>query len=325
MRLAVATLLCLFASAPALAAPAGGKTKIAVTDIKTVQGVAQGTATILSDIVVSEVARAGYSVISQADIDAMLGFEKKKSMLGCSEEASCLAEIGGALGVDYLFTGQVGKIGTRFRISLMVVDARKAVVVARAAEFTDADEDALARTSEEIVARLVKEVGALRQAAAAAAAQRPLETRPVETKREPKAPAVAKAEPDLKPRPTGGAPELPAAPSSGMSRGRKTGWWMVGGGGVLLLVGAGAGLQAKNELSKLEDSWQLDAQKYQDEYDSRSKAAKTMAIIADTSFVLGAATAGWGAWMLLRKEPGGVAVAPMALDGGAGLVAAGSF
>jgi TolB-like protein len=319
MRFSVATLLCLCAAVPAQAAPAGGKAKIAVTDIKTVQGVAQGTATILSDIVVSEVARAGYSVISQSDIDAMLGFEKKKAMLGCSEETSCLAEIGGALGVEYLVTGQVGKIGTRFRISLLVVDARRAVVVARAAEFTDADEDALARTSEEIVARLLKEVGALRQASAAAAAQRP-----VETKREPKTPVVAKAEPDLKPRPTGGAPELPA-PSGGMSRGRKTGWWMVGGGGVLLLVGAGAGLQAKNELTKLEEAWQLDAQKYQDEYDSRSKAAKTLSIIADTSFVLGAASAGWGAWMLLRKEPGGVAVAPMALDGGAGLVAAGSF
>lgn len=319
MRLAVATLLCLFASAPAQAAPAAGKARIAVTDIKTVQGVAQGTATILSDIVVSEVARAGYSVISQSDIDAMLGFEKKKAMLGCSEETSCLAEIGGALGVEYLVTGQVGKIGTRFRISLLVVDARKAVVVSRAAEFTDADEDALARTSEEIVARLLKEVGALRQASAAAA------QRPVETKRDPKTPVVAKAEPDLRPRPTGGAPELPAVPSGGMSRGRKTGWWMVGGGGVLLLVGAGAGLQAKNELTKLEEAWQLDAEMYQDEYDTRSRAAKTLSIIADTSFVLGAATAGWGAWMLLRKEPGSVTVAPLPLDGGAGLVAAGSF
>jgi hypothetical protein len=79
---------------PAVASAA--KVKVAVTEVKSVQGVAVGTATILSDIVVSEVARHGYDVISQSDISAMIGFEKQKKMLGC-DETSCLAEIGGAL------------------------------------------------------------------------------------------------------------------------------------------------------------------------------------------------------------------------------------
>jgi TolB-like protein len=173
MRLAVACLIAAV-SIPAWAAStgAGGRTKVAVTEIKNVQGVAPGTATILSDIVVSEVARRGYAVISQSDIDALLGFEKKKQMFGCAEETSCLAEIGGALGVDYLFSGQVGKIGSRFRLSLLVVDAKRAVVVARAAQFTDADEDELARTAEKMVEQLARELAALRPQGLAQAKRR---------------------------------------------------------------------------------------------------------------------------------------------------------
>lgn len=322
MRLAVATLLGVALAAPAHAA--APKVKIAVTDIKTVQGVAKGTATILSEIVVSEVARRGYAVISQGDIDSMLGFEKQKQMLGCSEETSCLAEIGGALGVEYLITGQVGKIGSRFRISLLVVDARKAVVVARAAEFTEANEDALAETSEEMVGKLLKEVAELRQASGAAAAKR-------ETKPEPAAvakaapPPTAERKPDLEARPREESPVAPATPAERARSARVRGWWMVGGGGALLLIGAGAGLQARSELSKLSDAWRLDPAKYQDEYDSRTKASRTLSIVADTSFVAGVGLAGWGTWMLLRKEPAAVTVAPVPLDGGAGLVAAGSF
>jgi TolB-like protein len=331
MRQAAATLLCMFAAATAQAAPPGGKVKVAVTDIKNVQGVAPGTATILSDIIVSEVAGEGYAVISQADIDAMLGFERKKQMLGCSEETSCLAEIGGALGVEYLFTGQVGKIGSRFRISLMIVDARKAVVVARAAQFTDADEDALAKGSEQIVGKLLEELAALRKNAAVARreAAEPKEERRVEGKAEPKKDAKKEAKSAVEqrdvplPPPPGVAEAKDDRPRPGAAR--RTGWWLVGGGGGLLLVGTGAGIQARKELTKLSEAWRWDPARYQQEYDSRTKASKTLSVIADTCFVAGAGLVGWGAWKLLRKAPPPVSFAPVPMPGGAGLVAAGSF
>ncbi|HSM92847.1 MAG TPA: hypothetical protein VLT47_08140 [Anaeromyxobacteraceae bacterium] len=317
---AVAVLLALAASAHA--APPGGRVRAAVTDIKSVQGVAPGTATILTDIVVSEVARSGFGVVSQSDIDAMLGFEKKKQMLGCSEETSCLAEIGGALGVDYLFTGQVGKIGSRFRLSLLVVDAKKASVVARAAQFTDADEDDLARTAEEMVGKLTRELWALRQA-------NPAQRAPVaEPRREPAPvaarPLPAQAKPDLAPRPPADEPS-PVGSEPSPRLGRRVGWWAVGGGGALLVAGTVAGLSARAKVNALRDGW-ADSN-YPSLYDKKSGDARAFAIIADTCFVAGLASAGWGTWLLVRKDPGAapVAVAPVPLVGGGALVASGRF
>ena len=167
MRLFLALSLLSVASA-ASAAP---RTKVAVMDVKNVQGVPDGTAAILTDIVVSEVARYGLEVVSKADIAAIVGFEKEKTLLGCSDDSNCLAEIGGALGVDYMLTGQVGQIGSRYRISLLVVATKRARVLARAALFSDHDEDDLARAAEKTVAQLIAAIRA--QEAPATAAARP--------------------------------------------------------------------------------------------------------------------------------------------------------
>ena len=51
-------------------------------------------------------------------------------MLGCTD-AVCLAEIGGALGVEYLVTGNVGKVGNRFLVNLQLIDIRQIKVVNR--------------------------------------------------------------------------------------------------------------------------------------------------------------------------------------------------
>lgn len=136
----------------ALPAVATARTKVAVMDVKNVQGVAEGTATILTDILVSEVARYGLEVVSKADITAIVGFEKEKTLLGCSDDSSCLAEIGGALGVDYMFTGQIGQIGSQYHLSFQLVDVRKARVAARSSRYAERDEDALLRATREAVA-----------------------------------------------------------------------------------------------------------------------------------------------------------------------------
>ncbi len=68
-----------------------------------------------------------FKVTSKDDLRAMISHEKEKTLLGC-EEASCLAEIGGALGVDYLVTGTVTKIETKHSIDLRLVNIKKATV-----------------------------------------------------------------------------------------------------------------------------------------------------------------------------------------------------
>jgi TolB-like protein len=149
MRRSLAILLAATLPAAAAAAP---RPRVAVMDIQPIQGVAPGTAAILTNVAADDIARAGFDVVSRTDIVNLLGFEKQKAMLGCASDASCLAEIGGALGVDYLFTGQVGQIGTQFHLSIQIADSRKARVAARTSRFVERNEDALLRATREAIA-----------------------------------------------------------------------------------------------------------------------------------------------------------------------------
>ena len=52
----------------------------------------------------------GVTTLGQTDIDDLLALGEKQQLMGC-EDMSCLAQISGALGADYLATGSVGRIG----------------------------------------------------------------------------------------------------------------------------------------------------------------------------------------------------------------------
>lgn len=134
-------------TAPTTARPVQGRKKIAVMDLKAIQGVSAGTVEILGSVVAADLARQGLDVISKSDIQAMLGFQKERQLLGCTEDAGCIAEIGGSLGVDYVLTGQVGQIGSQYNLSLLLVDSRKAKVLSRLSSFCDANEDSLVKAA----------------------------------------------------------------------------------------------------------------------------------------------------------------------------------
>lgn len=70
-----------------------------------------------------------YSVVGMAEIQAMLGFERLKDALAC-DDVACAASIGGALGVDFLLLGTVGRLGQELFISLTLMDthAQKAAM-----------------------------------------------------------------------------------------------------------------------------------------------------------------------------------------------------
>lgn len=320
--------LLLGASAASAAPHPARRVKVAVTEVKNIQGVAPGTATIISDIVVSEVARQGFDVVSQSDINAMLGFERQKRALGCSEDSSCLAEIGGALGVDYMVTGQVGQIGTRYRISVLAVDTKKARVVARAAQFCDQDEDALARAAEQTIASLLAGIrGELPPPPVAAApvapapTPQPLEARPAP--KEAKPPPSLEARPPAAPAPATAAVSAAARPEA--RRSRKAAYVTLGTGGGLVLVGLLAGAAAKAGYDDLE------ARKgdlgYPAYYAENHARVRSLAVTSDVFTGLGLATAGVGGWLWWRSRPGPeVAVAPVVTPAGdLAVVAAGRF
>jgi len=84
----------------------------------------------------------GAKLITTSDVRNMLGVEKQKKLLGCNEDSSCIAEIGGALGARYIVSGSVGKVGSQILLSAAVTDSRTARSVQRLAQ-TIPDEDAL--------------------------------------------------------------------------------------------------------------------------------------------------------------------------------------
>ncbi len=76
-----------------------------------------------------------YSVVGRSDMEAVLGFERQKDILGCSDTV-CFAEIGGALGVEQLLAVQLARADSTWLVSAKVIDVKAATpaVVARLAD-----------------------------------------------------------------------------------------------------------------------------------------------------------------------------------------------
>jgi hypothetical protein len=122
-------LLALLASFPAAASTA--RHRVAVLDVRAIGDVEARQVEGLSSLIASEVSgRSNDQVVSGADIRAMIGFERQKELLGCSE-TSCLAEIGGALGVERIVVSEVSTVGGVWLLSMSLVDIEKARTLAR--------------------------------------------------------------------------------------------------------------------------------------------------------------------------------------------------
>jgi TolB-like protein len=318
--------LALLAAAPA-APQAAARARVAVMDVRNVQGVAEGTATILTDIVVSDVATAGHDVVSRGDIAAMIGFERQKQVLGCGDETSCLAEIGGALGVDYMLTGQVGQIGSQYRISLLLVDAKKVRVAARAAEFCEKNEDALVRAARGTVTQLLLTIQAAqpkpaapRQAAAppkpAPAQAVPIPPPPLAPK--PPSPAAATAPPAAAP-PSSTSPPPGPEPRAGPDH--TLAFIAYSASGALAVTGVLFGLVAQVRYDNLK---KLQGQPgYALAWETRKADIKKAAGAADLAYLGAAVAAGTGTWLWYRENR--IAIGPTAVPGGVGLAAAATF
>ncbi len=122
--------------------PEGEEVSFAVLGLKPL-GIDAETATNLTEVLAAEIKRIdGTKVISPSDIASMLEMQATKNTLDCIDSA-CLAEIGGALGVDQLIVGDVGKVGDRHVVSLRIIDARDPRALSRVTESFKGVEDQL--------------------------------------------------------------------------------------------------------------------------------------------------------------------------------------
>lgn len=106
---------------------------LAVMDLQ-VPGVDPAEALAVQESLTSTVARSGYfKVLSANEIRAMLGVERQRQLLGCSDaSSSCEAELANALGSRFVLSGSLTKLGDALQLSLQLLDTQKGQVVARA-------------------------------------------------------------------------------------------------------------------------------------------------------------------------------------------------
>lgn len=117
---------------------------VAVMPIQTKAKASKATAAVLDDLILSALANQSGTrmrVIGKSDVDAMLGLDRAKEALGCSD-VSCSAEIGGALGVASLITATLGTLGGKQFLTLVWIDQKAAKVYARHTETLGDKEEA---------------------------------------------------------------------------------------------------------------------------------------------------------------------------------------
>lgn len=121
-------------------------------------GVSPQQGDVYLDYFAQQVSKRGVHVITRGDVEAQLGLERQKQLLGCGEN-SCTAELVGALGVSALVVGSLATVGTGFVVNIKVVTASANRTLAVYSERVANEErlyNYLERSAEDLAALLVK-------------------------------------------------------------------------------------------------------------------------------------------------------------------------
>jgi hypothetical protein len=128
------------------AGPAARQPSIAVLQLAA-RNVEPELASLVGEALLQEVHKLdGRRVVGLAEIRELIGFERQRQLAGCTE-SECLAEIAGALGVDEVLSGSLGRLGDswllnlrrqNFHTSATIAQASSRIVGGRGEEFLDA-------------------------------------------------------------------------------------------------------------------------------------------------------------------------------------------
>ncbi len=69
-------------------------------------------------------AASGYEVLGPAAVEQKLGRSAHASLVGCGDDARCLADRGARLGVDRIVGGTLGQRGASYRVAIVNADAK---------------------------------------------------------------------------------------------------------------------------------------------------------------------------------------------------------
>jgi len=104
-------------------------TRIALQELQTSGDVDPRIVQVVAESLLAELRKLEKTAaVGMNEINEMLSFEQQRQLMGC-EESSCLAEIGGALGVDQLLSGSLSVLGGTVLFSLRRTDLVRARVL----------------------------------------------------------------------------------------------------------------------------------------------------------------------------------------------------
>jgi len=154
-RLVLSVVVAMLAAS---AAAAEERTRVAVLNLRADTELDKGTLNTLDEILLSSFHKSGcFEVLGMADIASMLTLEEERAKLSGCVDDSCLAEIGGALGVELIVGSSVGRLGDHYFVSVKLLDVKRARVVDRCTLEIEQDElelvEAIRRAVDEIAGR----------------------------------------------------------------------------------------------------------------------------------------------------------------------------
>jgi hypothetical protein len=128
----VQTILLLCALAAGADKPTGQRPKLAVFEVTVAGGIDPQVAGPFTEALTTEIASRGFfDVISSRDVQALLGAERQRQIIGCSEQGSCLTELAGAIGARFVLNGSLAKLGDTYQLTLQGFDSVKAQPLGR--------------------------------------------------------------------------------------------------------------------------------------------------------------------------------------------------
>lgn len=140
-----------------LVAAAPVKPRLAFIDLTPGAGVAPPIAQSAGELLVVALSETGrFDVITKSDVKSILGYEAQAQLLGCGE-ASCMVDLGGALGAAYLVSGSLSRLELKLILILNFIDVAHATV-ARRVSVEVAGESSLPSAAREAVQKLTGEV-----------------------------------------------------------------------------------------------------------------------------------------------------------------------
>ncbi|MDF1564877.1 MAG: hypothetical protein P1V51_17675 [Deltaproteobacteria bacterium] len=151
-----------------LVAAAGAGPKVVVPHFATQGELDDGTAAIISELVLTELQNGqGIQALGPDDVARIMDLEAQQQLMGC-ETDGCFAELVGALDADFVLAGQVGRLGTLYVLTLKAIDPAQAQVIGRVSRTLKSIEE-IATTLPEVLGGLVAKMRAAHRPAASTA------------------------------------------------------------------------------------------------------------------------------------------------------------